>query len=99
VKEREQWIGQCQQKNNNMAAAQAELIQRYQDKGFWDTLGDVEPLTGIGKVKTENAVQDYQFKLEDLKATPFESKVEAAPGEDLKSGEKSGQSMPTEEDE
>lgn len=74
VKEREEWIGQCQQKNAAIVQTGEDLVQRYQDKGFWDELGDVEPLTGIGKVNTENVAQDYHFKLQDLKATPFESK-------------------------
>lgn len=82
VKEREQWIGLCQQKNAGLLKTNEELVQRYQDKGFWDKLGDLDPITGIGKVKTENAVQDYRFKLKDLQATPFQSRepqAEAAP--------------------
>lgn len=82
VQEREQWIGQCQQKNANLAEAHAQLIQHYEDKGFWDKLADVEPLTGIGRVKTENAVQGYQFKLEDLKATPFQSQPKESAGQE-----------------
>lgn len=73
VKEREEWIGQCRQKNADLLAANEELLQRYQDKGFWDKLAEAEPLTGIGKVKAENAAQDYHFKLQDLQATPFQS--------------------------
>jgi hypothetical protein len=91
VKEREEWIGACQQKNAAMLDANEELLQRYQDKGFWDKLGDVEPLTGIGKVHTENTVQDYHFKLQDLKATPFASK--APPAEPTKAA------LPEDEDE
>lgn len=77
VKEREQWIGQCAQKNQAMLETNGELVRFYQDKGFWDKVGDLEPLTGIGKVNTENTVQDYQFKLRDLKVTPFESELPA----------------------
>jgi len=75
VKEREQWIGQCSQKNQAMLETNGELIQKYQDKGFWDRAGELEPFTGIGKVATENTAQDYRFKLKDLKVTPFESEL------------------------
>ncbi|MFM8331034.1 MAG: hypothetical protein ACKN9T_05045 [Candidatus Methylumidiphilus sp.] len=90
VKEREQWIGQCSQKNANLAEAQAEVIRRYDEKDVWEALGDAEPLTGIARVQTENAAQDYQFKLDALKMTPFQAEVQvpgakqdlAAPAED-----------------
>lgn len=79
VKEREQWISQCSQKNQAMLDTNGELLQLYQDKGFWNRLAELEPLTGIGKVGTENTVQDYHFKLQDLKVTPFESALPARP--------------------
>lgn len=88
VKEREQWIGQCTQKNQAMLDANGELVRLYEDKGIWDTLGDAEPFTGIGKVRTENTAQDYHFKLQDLKATPFESQVPTQPEAGNKTGEK-----------
>ena len=77
VKEREQWISQCSQKNQAMLETNGELVRLYQDKGFWDKVGDLEPLTGIAKVNTENTAQDYHFKLQDLKVTPFESELPA----------------------
>jgi len=78
VKEREQWIARCGQKNANLAEAHGELVRRYEDKGFLEVLRDAEPLTGIGRVQTENAAQDYRFKLQDLQATPFESQIPPA---------------------
>jgi len=89
VKEREQWIGQCTQKNQAMLETNDELVHLYEDKGIWDTLGDAEPFTGIGKVRTENTAQDYHFKLQDLKATPFESQLPAQPEAGNKASEKS----------
>jgi chromosome segregation ATPase len=78
VKEREQWISQCGIKNADLQKTGGELIERYKAKGFWDKVGEVEPFTGIGKVKTENLEQDYRYKLQDLKVTPFESQAQAA---------------------
>lgn len=75
VKERELWIGQCQQKNQAMLDTNSELLSHYQEKGFFDKLAEVEPLTGIGKVQTENTVQDFHYKLQDLKVTPFQTEM------------------------
>ena len=76
VKEREQWISQCGEKNGGLAELQGELVRHYEDKGFLEVLRDAEPLTGIGRVQTENTVQDYRFRLQDLQTTPFEAKTE-----------------------
>ncbi|QSA97275.1 hypothetical protein [Methylococcus sp. EFPC2] len=75
VKEREAWISQCGAQNGKMLDANRELVQRYKQKGFWDKLGELEPFTGIGEVRAENAEQEYRFKLKDLSVTPFESQT------------------------
>jgi DNA repair exonuclease SbcCD ATPase subunit len=94
VKEREEWIARCQQKNTHLAELQEQIIHSYEEKGVWEAMADAEPLTGIAHVKTENAAQDYQFKLDDLKATPFQTEVKA-PTEPAKAG----QALPKEDDE
>jgi hypothetical protein len=81
VKEREEWIQRCGDLNKNMLDANRELVERYKTKGFWDKVAEIEPLTGIGKVKAENVEQEYRFRLKDLTVTPFESQAPAvAPG-------------------
>ncbi len=77
VKEREQWIGQCGRNNRQLLDANRELLEKYKDKGFWDKIADLEPLTGIGKVVTENAAEDYRYRLHQLKATPFQPQAPA----------------------
>ena len=71
VKERERWITQCSDKNRQMLEANHALLGKYQDKGFWDNVAEIEPLTGLGRMETQNTVEAYQFKLEDLKVTDF----------------------------
>jgi DNA repair exonuclease SbcCD ATPase subunit len=78
VREREKWIAQCTENNKALIAANGEMLDQYRNKGFWDKLAEVEPITGIGKVETENLAEAYQFKLQDLKVTPFETEVNAA---------------------
>jgi septal ring factor EnvC (AmiA/AmiB activator) len=72
VQEREQWIGQCGERNRAMLDANKELVGKYKDKGFFDKLAELEPLTGIGRVEAENVEQDYRYKLQDLQMIPFE---------------------------
>lgn len=71
VQERERWIGRCDEKNRDVIHAANELTTKYQNKSFLEKLSEVEPFTGIGNVEMENTVQNYQFKLEDLKVTKF----------------------------
>lgn len=72
VQERERWIGRCGEKNRDVIAAANELSAKYQSKSAWATLSEIEPFTGIGNVETQNTLQNYQFKLDDLKVTSFE---------------------------
>ncbi len=71
VKEREHWIKQCTGRNKQLLEANHALLGKYQDKGFWNKVAELEPFTGIGKVDTQNTVETYQFKLDDLKVTEF----------------------------
>ena len=72
VQEREHWIERCGEKNREVIAAANELSAKYQSKSVWATLSEIEPFTGIGNVDVQNTVQNYQFKLDDLKVTLFE---------------------------
>jgi chromosome segregation ATPase len=81
VKEREQWIGQCRDKNHQLLEVNQALVGKYQDKGFWSKAAELEPFTGIGKVETQNTVESYQFKLADLKVTEFAEAGHAQPAE------------------
>jgi DNA repair exonuclease SbcCD ATPase subunit len=75
VKEREQWVAQCGQHNRQLLDANREIVEKYKEKGFWDEVADLEPLTGFGKIATENAAEEYRYKLHQLKVTPFQPQV------------------------
>lgn len=72
VIERDAWIDACQAKNDALYKANSELLAAYRDKGAWDALKQSEPVTGLGAVKVENVVQEYRFRLEDLRTVKFE---------------------------
>lgn len=75
VQEREQWIAQTVALNKGLQEVNQQLIGKYKDKGFWQQLAELEPLTGIGRVETENQAEQYRYKLKQLKVTPFEATV------------------------
>jgi len=76
VQEREQWIDVCTANNTNLVDINQELLNKYQKKGFFQKLGELELLTGISNVTTENLVESYQYRLEDLTVTRVEKAVE-----------------------
>lgn len=71
VQERDRWITDCQAKNDSLYQTNAELLAAYRDKGAFAALAQSEPLTGIASVKVENVVQEYRFRLEDLRTVKF----------------------------
>jgi len=81
VQEREKWIGQCSANNQALIGVNGEIIDKYRNQGFLDKLAEAEPFTGIGQVEAENVAEAYQFRLQDLKVTPFETEVNVASGE------------------
>jgi len=76
VKEREQWIEQCSSRNKELHTVYLDILSKYKTKSVWQELAELEPITGIGKVETDNLVEDYQYKLNQLKITPFQAQAE-----------------------
>lgn len=57
----------CYGNNKQLLAINRELLDRYQHKGVLDAVSQKEPFTGLKQVEIENLVQDYRYRLEDLK--------------------------------
>ncbi|MGI9210873.1 MAG: hypothetical protein ACR2HF_00185 [Methylococcaceae bacterium] len=79
VKERMQWIDSCTRKNADMLTANHELAGKYQNKGFWAKVKEIEPFVQTGRVASENESQTYHFRLEDLKVTPWQDEAAVNP--------------------
>jgi len=71
VEERNQWIDKCKASNESMYQVNSELVDRYQNKGFWQELAQSDPLTGLGDVKMEVIAEDYRYRLDDLQVAKF----------------------------
>lgn len=74
VKERSTWIDKCTELNGKLVKTNKAILDNYRDQSFWDTLKEAEPLTGIGAVAKENKLEEYRYKLNDLRVTPWSDK-------------------------
>lgn len=61
---RGQSLATCEKKNTALYEMNNELLARYKNKGFLDSLLQNEPFTQIESVKIESAVSDYRDKLD-----------------------------------
>ncbi|WP_347989125.1 hypothetical protein [Methylomonas sp. AM2-LC] len=71
VREREQWIEQCSKHNQDLRKVNLDILGKYREKGLLQQIGELEPFTGIGQVETESIIEDYRYKLQQLKITPY----------------------------
>jgi chromosome segregation ATPase len=72
VKEREEWINKCQDKNKALLKFHKNILSEYQEPDFLDKMKTLEPLTGIRRVELENKVIEYRYQMESMKVTPWE---------------------------
>ncbi|NJD06806.1 MAG: hypothetical protein FIA97_09965 [Methylococcaceae bacterium] len=86
VEEREQWIGDCGDRNKKLLDVNQQVVQRYKDKSVWESLSELEPFTGLGSVKTEAAAEEYRYQLKHLKTRPFEAQTQAEAPKAVDSG-------------
>lgn len=74
VKERSDWIGKCTQLNGKLIKTNKEILENYRNKSFWESLNEADIVTGIGAVAKENKLEEYRYKLNDLRVTPWTDK-------------------------
>ena len=71
----------CATRNRELVDIGFALLDAYRNKGVFAALAQGEPLTGLARVKLENAAQDYAGKIADraLPPEPDAGPLEAAP--------------------
>lgn len=62
-----QSIAGCEAKNEKLHAQGVELLDRYQQKGCFDTVLQADPFTGLKQVEIENYVEESREKLDEQK--------------------------------
>lgn len=65
----EKQLNTCAANNVELSKLGFELLDSYQNKGFWDRAGQKEPFTQIKRVRIENLVDDYTYMIEDQQYT------------------------------
>ena len=65
--EQTQAIDLCVANNRKLYEVNNELLSQYENKGVWDAFLQGDPLTGLTRVEVENLVDDYQYRLDDLR--------------------------------
>lgn len=78
VKERTEWIKKTTDKNNQLVKLYREVLENFRNRSFLDSLAEAEPITGIASVAKENKIEEYRYKLNSLKITPWQEGTGAA---------------------
>lgn len=63
-------VTECSGKNERLLHLNAELLNRWRDKGVVEALRQREPLLGLGDVEMFNLVQQYRDKADSERFTP-----------------------------
>lgn len=61
-----QQLETCQSHNVKLLQVNRDLLGQYENKGFFDSLMQREPIIGLKGVELENILQDYQDRLDRL---------------------------------
>jgi hypothetical protein len=61
----------CRENNTQLRTINQELLDRHHDRGLFDALAEAEPFTGLGQVRLENVVEEYRYRIDDLKVLDF----------------------------
>lgn len=65
TKERE--LAACVDKNAQMYLLSSEVLDRMENRGMWSTLKEKEPFTKLSRIRLENLVDDYRYRVDELK--------------------------------
>jgi hypothetical protein len=71
----------CARDNGELVGIADELLQRYRNKGVWESFRDSEPLIGIRRVKLETLAQQYHARILDLKTPSAHGAQDAQPSQ------------------
>lgn len=60
----------CEDKNAKLVKVSDELLERYRNKGAWESLKHEEALTGLDRIELEKIAQDYHGRIVDATVVP-----------------------------
>ena len=68
----------CVSNNKKLYEVNKEILGQYEDKGIWNVITQAEPVMGLTRVQIENFVDDYQYRLDDLRVEPKDNNKQAS---------------------
>lgn len=97
VQEREDLLSTCRKQNKEIVKVAHEAVEASKTRGLMDQVGEFEPFTGLGRIESENAAEDFHYRIDHL-----EFKGSTAPQSNLeppsKDEPKKPANLPQEED-
>lgn len=57
----------CVDRNAGMYLVTDEILRKVEDRGVWSSLTDKEPFTRISRTRLENLVDDYRYRVDELR--------------------------------
>ncbi len=70
-------IDLCVSNNKQLYTINRQLLGKYEGKGVWGALSQAEPFTGLKQVEIENLVDDYQYRLDDLRVEATHAELQS----------------------
>lgn len=64
---RERELKQCVDRNVGLYELNGELLHHLEDRGFWGRAAEQERLTGIARARLDNLIDDYRYRVEELR--------------------------------
>jgi hypothetical protein len=74
----------CAKNNKELVEVNATMLENFQNQGFWESVKNVEPLTGITTVAKESLAEKFRYKLDDLKVTQWQDPNSSKPAVDAR---------------
>lgn len=57
----------CEDKNLKLYGVATELVAKYRDQGFWDSVKRKEPFTGLRQVEVEKLLEEYRDRADEAR--------------------------------
>ncbi|MBL8267873.1 hypothetical protein [Steroidobacter sp.] len=67
----------CVDRNAGMYVVSDEVLRHLEGRGVWDSLTDKEPFTKLSRTRLENLIDDYRYRVEELRVADRKSSAPA----------------------
>lgn len=70
---RERDLKTCVDRNAGLYLVSDEILRNLENRGVWSSLTQKEPFTQISRTRLENLIDDYRYRVEELRVTDKKS--------------------------